>query len=88
MCFSYLTQSALFQLSAAYQLNPYTLWVIAHHAVFKEAVSRTALLCDKEVLPLVPAQTLEDALVFYEGGRQAILFLFCSRIEQLMNIFQ
>jgi hypothetical protein len=35
--------------------------------VFKGVLSRTSLLCDKEVLPCVPAGTLEDALVFYEG---------------------
>eukprot|EP01032_Pedospumella_encystans_P008345 gene8345-9918_t len=54
-------------LAEAYKLNPYTLWVIAHHAIFKEVVSRTTLLCDKEVLPHVPAQTIEDTLVFYEA---------------------
>lgn len=53
--------------AAAYAINPYTLWVVAHHGVFKEVLSRTPVLCDKEVLPYVPAGTLEDALVFYEG---------------------
>lgn len=48
-------------------MNPFTLWMIAHHAVFKEVLSRTSLLCDKEVLPHVPAHSVEDALVFYEG---------------------
>jgi hypothetical protein len=52
----------------AYAQNPYTLWVIAHHEVFKGVLSRTSLLCDKEVLPHAPAHSLEDALVFYEGA--------------------
>jgi hypothetical protein len=44
--------------------------VIAHHAVFKGVLTRTSLLCDKEVLPHAPAHSLEDALVFYEGRTQ------------------
>ena len=51
----------------AYKQNPFTLWIIAHPSVFKEVLSRTTLLCDKEVFPSVPAGSLEDALVFYEG---------------------
>jgi hypothetical protein len=51
----------------AYKSNPFTLWVIAYHAVFHEVLAHTALLCDKEVLPHVPAGSLEDAVVFYEG---------------------
>jgi hypothetical protein len=52
--------------------------------VFKGVLSRTSLLCDKEVLPCVPAGTLEDALVFYEGKARiyAVLrttVLYCLR---------
>lgn len=68
-------------------MNPFTLWVIAHHAVFKEVLSRTSLLCDKEVLPYVPAHSLEDALVFYEGEITSVGRLFSFKKQIAVDIF-
>jgi len=45
-------------LTIAYQKNPYTIWLIKHHALFKDVLSRTELVCDVELYPHIASGTL------------------------------